>query len=176
LAESPRLARAAPFVAVACALVAALAGWLLTGWALVAGGGMFEPGAPEGVPEAALGLAELTSARVLRAATPFFVVAGAHALAGVATRWLPAGSMVAPLRDGTPPPSGATRLRAVGMPSLRFAPKWGAARVTWLVTLIAFLLAALLAAPVAAGGLVVFAAIALGPPAIGWGLAGLIAR
>ena len=105
---------------------------------------MFEPGAPEGVPQAALNLAELTSARVLRAATPFFVVAGAHALAGVATRWLPA--------------------------------KWGAARVTWLVTLIAFLLAALLAAPVAAGGLVVFAAIALGPPAIGWGLAGLIAR
>jgi len=30
--------------------------------------------------------------------------------------------MVAPLRDGTPRPSGAARLRAVGMPSLRSAP------------------------------------------------------
>ncbi len=144
MSEARGLNRIAPFVALASALVAALAGWVLTGWALTAGGGMFEPGAPEGVPRAAVGLAELASARVTRAATPFFVVAGAHALAGLATRWLPI--------------------------------TWDAARVTWAATLIAFLVAALLAWPMGAGSLVLFAAIALGPPAIGWSLAWLRAR
>jgi hypothetical protein len=142
LPKSPGLHRIAPFVALACALAVALAGWLVSGWALGAGGGLFAPGAPVGVPP--VGFAQLTRARVVRAAAPFFIVAGAHALAGLATRWLP--------------------------------PAWGAARVTWLVTLIAFLLAALLSAPVAAGGLIVFAAIALGPLAIGWSLAWGIAR